>query len=92
MSATYKVGRGRATKTVQARQYTRDQDFTLAAWIGKARIYRDHIRIDISAGEELRASKGDWITKEHKPDGTIVYTVVDGNKFAVTYKEVPDAE
>lgn len=61
MSDTYKVGRGRAMRTVQARQYTRDQDWTLADWIkGPVKVYRDHFLV---GPDEITATKGDWIVK-----------------------------
>jgi hypothetical protein len=61
--ATYKIGKGRGTKTVQARQYTRDQDFGLLQFIdGPARVYRDHIRVGTDEDEQ-RAEKGDWLVK-----------------------------
>jgi hypothetical protein len=67
---TYKIGKGRGTKTVQARQYERDQDYSLGQWCN-ARVYRDHFRIDTELGE-VRASKGDWLVKYSEDDVRIL--------------------
>jgi len=75
---TYKIGKGRGTKTVQARQYVKDQDFSLATWVN-ARVYRDHFRIG-GDEDEVRAQKGDWIIKYE--DGTV--RVLDARTFAST--------
>lgn len=67
MSDAYKIGKGRAAKTVNARQYTRDQDWNLANWLhGPVQVFRDHFRVGL---EGDRASKGDWLVKWH--DGRI---------------------
>lgn len=79
---TYKIGRGRGTKTVQARQYTRDQDWELAKWIdGPVRVYRDHFLV---GAENARAAKGDWLIKETAKDGTTRVTVMDNRTFGLT--------
>lgn len=84
VSDTYKVGKGRATRTVQARQYTRDQDWKLADWIqAPVQVYRDHFRV----GSGLqRATKGDWILQY--PNGTI--EVKDARAFAETARKVEE--
>jgi hypothetical protein len=84
MSDTYKVGKGRAAKTVQARQYTRDQDWKLADWIdGPVQVYRDHFRV---GSGELFARKGDWILQH--PNGTI--EVKDNRAFESDARKVEE--
>jgi hypothetical protein len=83
MSDTYKVGKGRGTQTVQARQYVKDQDWSLANWIqGPVQVYRDHFRVGY---EEIRAEKGDWIVKY--PDHIEVQT---HRVFSATAREVDE--
>jgi hypothetical protein len=88
MSDTYKVGRGRAIKTVQARQYVKDQDWSLANWIqGPVKVYRDHFRV--GAGE-VHATKGSWILQYTNQAGDWQVEVLDPKRFASTARKVEE--
>lgn len=85
---TYKVGKGRGTKTVQARQFLNAYDQSLAQWaqgvLHAERNGQNHIRIHRKGEETLYVYGGDWILKHE--DGTV--SVMSRTEFASTAREV----
>jgi hypothetical protein len=87
MTPTHKTGKGRGTRTVEARQFVNVHDFDLAHWAGGViqggrnglntiRIYRDDTT--------LEAQRYDWIVRYH--DGKL--KIVSPEEFRDKYRAI----
>jgi len=93
--ATYKTGRGRGTKTVEARQLVGALDYDVADFAGGA-MFQDarrspEIRIYRPSGDSadyVTAHRYDWVVK--LPDGQII--IESPESFRDHYREVKEEE